>query len=422
MFTRRKLLKTATAAGAMAGLSGLATPSLAAGKKIKIGFVSPRSGPLAPFSDSDDHVISEFMKTAAARDMNIEIIIKDGQSNANRGSEVARELIVNDGVDLILVAGTPETTNPVSTVCEAEEVPCISSVAPWQSWFDSRQGNATSPKAFDYSYHFFWGYDDLTNAFVNMWDKIDTNKSVAALFPNDADGNALGHDTTGLPGIARGLGYKVTDTGRYQNLTDDFSSQINAFLEADAQILTGAVIPPDFITFWTQAKQQGFNPKFVSVAKALLFPQIPMALGDLGHNLACDVYWSPAHPYKSTLTGESTGDIAQGFTEATGRLWTQPIGFSHALLEVAVDALGRVSDPSNGDKLAEAISKTSIDSIVGNLTWGSDEVSAPANKNVTKTPVVGGQWRRKDGDNWELVIVDNSGAPEVKLTGEIETF
>jgi len=410
------------AAGALAGTSGLAMPAIASGKGIKIGFVSPRTGPLAPFSDSDDHVIGEFLKTKAAKDMKIEVIIKDGQSNANRGSAVARELIVNDKVDLVLVAGTPETTNPVSTICEAEEVPCISSVAPWQSWFDSQQADPKNPKPFDYAYHFFWGYDDLSNAFVNLWKQVESNKSLGVLFPNDADGNAMGDAKTGLPGIAREQGYKVTDLGRFQMLTDDYTSQINAFKDADVQIVSGAVIPPDFITFWTQAKQKGFNPKFVCVAKALLFPQVPQALGDLGHNLACDIYWSPAHPYKSTLTGQSAKDIAEGFVAKTGRIWTQPIGFTHALFETAVNVMGRVSDPRAHDKVAEAISSTSINSIVGPLKWGHDKVPEFARKNVTKTPVVTGQWRRESAEKWDLVIVDNTLAPEVPVTGKVETF
>lgn len=419
MVTRRHFLQGSAAA---AGVTAFGMPALASGAPIKIGFVSPRSGPLAPFSDSDDYVIQTFLQSQAARDLNIEVIVKDAQSNANRGSEVARELIVEDEVNLILVAGTPDTTNPVSTICEAEQVPCISSVAPWQSWFQSQQRDPANPQPFSYAYHFFWGYDDLTNAFINMWGRLDTNRSVGALFPNDADGIAMGDDTTGLPGIARGLGYQVTDTGRFQVLTDDFSAQIRAFMDADAQILTGALIPPDFITFWTQAKQRGYNPGFVSMAKALLFPQVPMALGDLGHNLACDVYWSPNHPFTSSLTGESAADIAAGFTEQTGRLWSQPIGFSHALFEVAVDALRRASDPTDYDAVAEAISTARVDSIVGHLAWGGDGVPAPANQNVTRTPVVGGQWRRESGDVWSLEIVDNGIAPEIPVTSELQTL
>ena len=82
-----------------------------------------------------------------------------------------------------------------------------------------------------------------------------------------------------FPPVLADLGYTLTDTGRYQNLTDDFSAQINAFRGNNVEIVTGVPIPPDFTTFWTQAKQQGFTPKAASIGKAILFPQAVEALG-----------------------------------------------------------------------------------------------------------------------------------------------
>ena len=71
--------------------------------------------------------------------------------------------------------------------------------------------------------------------------QLDTNKKVGGLFPNDADGNAWGDPKVGLPPAFDEAGYKLTDPGRYQNLTDDFSAQITAFKKADAEIVTGVV-------------------------------------------------------------------------------------------------------------------------------------------------------------------------------------
>ena len=133
----------------------------------------------------------------------------------------------------MLVASTPETTNPVSTQCEIEEVPCISTVAPWQPWFIGRQANPGGGppawKAFNYTYHFFWGLEDVIAVFTNMWSQVATNKSVGGLFPNDGDGNAWGDKEVGFPPVLEKGGYKLTDPGRYQNLTDNFSAQITAF-------------------------------------------------------------------------------------------------------------------------------------------------------------------------------------------------
>jgi roadblock/LC7 domain-containing protein len=38
------------------------------------------------------------------------------------------------------------------------------------------------------------------------------------------------------------------------------------------------------------------------------------------------------------------GQVAEAYTGETGRQWTQPIGFVHALFELAVDVMGRVDD------------------------------------------------------------------------------
>jgi branched-chain amino acid transport system substrate-binding protein len=420
MLSRRSFLKT----GAAVTASAIALPAFAKGTTIKIGYVSPQSGPLSAFAQADAYVIENFIKAAAAEGISVEVIAKDSQSNPNRAAEVARELIVRDEVHMICVASTPETTNPVCTIAEAEEIPVISSVAPWQPWFIGQQGNPADPaswQAFDYVHHFFWGLEDNVGVFMNMWDKFDSNKSVGALWPNDGDGNAWASDV-GMPPALAAAGYKLTDPGRYQNLTDDFSAQINAFKQAEADIMVGIPIPPDFTTFWTQAKQQGFNPKMVSVAKALLFPESVAALGELGHNMTCEVWWSPNHPYTSSLTGQSCADLAGEFEDYAKRQWTMPLGFVHALFEVALDAIKRAEDPTDGDEMAELIGATSLDTAVGKIEWNRDNVPPFAQKNISKTPLVGGQWRMQDDGTFDLVIVENGLAPEIPLTGELETL
>jgi branched-chain amino acid transport system substrate-binding protein len=334
--SRRRVLKAGAAGFGLAAASSLPAPLvLAASKKIKIGHVSPRTGPLAPFAVADTFAISMVRQKyrnglkIGRRTYEVEIISKDSQSNPNRAAAVAADLILKDEINLMCVGNTPETTNPVGDQCEANEVPCISSLAPWQPWFFTRGGKPG--KGFKWTYHFFWGLEDVIAVFLNMWDKLETNKTVAGLFPNDGDGNAWGDKTRGLPPALAKRGYKVIDPGRYQNLSDDFTAQITAFKRANAQILTGVVLPPDFTTFWKQSQQQGFRPKAASVGKAILFPSSVEALGKDGHNLSSEVWWTPGHPFKSSLTGHSCGQLAQAFTAATKRQWSQPVGFAHAL-------------------------------------------------------------------------------------------
>ena len=399
MVTRRTFIKGVAASGFIAGSSVWTVAASAKGQAMKIGYVSPKSGPLAAFAEADAYALDGFKAAAKAQGLDIEVIVKDSQSNPNRAAEVAKDLIVQSKVNLMLVASTPETTNPVATTCEAEEVPCISTVAPWQPWFIGQQANPTDPKSwkpFNYAYHFFWGLEDVIAVYTNMWQQLETNKSVGGLFPNDGDGNAWGDKTVGFPPVLDKLSYKLTDPGRYQNLTDDFSAQINAFKLAQCEIVTGVVIPPDFTTFWSQAKQLGFTPKIASIGKALLFPQAVEALGKAGNNLSTEVWWTPNHPFKSSLTGQSAAELAAGFTKATGRPWTQPIGFVHALFELAADVLKRAEDPTDPEGVAKAIAATKLDTVVGRVAWSGEKLPPFAAKNVAKTPLVGGQWRLKE--------------------------
>lgn len=423
MITRRKLLKSGAATGLALATPGLFAPAIAQGAKIRLGYVSPQSGPLAGFAESDAYNIEAFLASEAGA--NFEVIVKDSQSDPNRAAAVAKELIVDDEVNLMVVASTPETTNPVATTCEAEGMPVISTMAPWQPWFIGQQGNPADPaswKPFNYAFHYFWGLEDVIAVFLNMWNQVATNKVVGGLFPNDADGNAWGDPNVGVgPGFAA-QGYTLNDPGRYQNLNDDFSAQINAFKAANAEIVTGVVIPPDFTTFRNQALQQGYNPKIITVAKAILFPQSVEALGEAGHNLSSEVWWSATHPFKSSLTGQSAADLAADFTAKTSRPWTQPIGFVHSLFEVASNVMGRVSDVTDADAIAAAIAATDLDTMVGKVAWKGEGLPPFAAANVTKTPLVGGQWRRKEDGTFDLVVVDNQTAPAIPTGGTMEAL
>ena len=418
---RRQIIRGggALTVGVLAGSIGF--PALAQGRVFKLGYVSPQTGPLAAFGEADSFVIAgvrELFKngvTIGGKSVPVEIVVKDSQSNPNRAAEAAADLILKDKVDLMLVASTPETTNPVSDQCEVNEVPCLSTVAPWQPWFFARGGKPDA--GFKYTYHFFWGLEDVIAVYTNMWGQVETNKVVGGLFPNDGDGNAWGDKKLGFPPVLDSKGYKLIDPGRFQNLTDNFSAQIGAYKQAKAEIITGVVIPPDWTTFWTQASQQGLKPKIASVGKALLFPVALEALGATGQNLSTEVWWTPSHPFKSSLNGQSAKQIADAYTASTKKQWTQPIGFAHALFEIAADVMKRSKGPGERDGTLEALGSTKLDTIVGPIAWGGGPV-----KNVAKTPLVGGQWRLGGAFKYELVITSNETAPQIPSGGKMQAM
>lgn len=412
--SRRGFIQTAGATGALAATGGLASPAIAATKTIKIGFVTPQTGPLAIFAEPDQFTLNQFAKQIGDGLMlnstkhPVEFIVKDSQSNSNRASSVAQELILGDEVDIILATSTPDTTNPVADQAELNGVPCITNDTPWQPHFFGRQGDPAV--GFDYTFHFFWGLEDVISVFMGQWDQLDTNKVVGTLWPNDPDGNGWSDSKVGFPPVMAEAGYELIDTGRYQNMTDDFSSQISAFKKAGVEIVTGVMIPPDFTTFWTQAAQQDFHPKVMQIAKATEFPQAIAGLGDRADGLSVEVWWSPSHPFTSGFTGQTSAELAAEYETVTGNQWTMPLGFKHSLFEVAINALRHSEDPTDPDSIAAAIGRTAYNSVVGNIDFANGPVP-----NVAKTPLVGGQWRMENGKP-VLEIVENGDHANIPTT------
>ena len=279
-------------------------------------------------------------------------------------------------------------------------------------------GGPPAGSGFNYTYHFFWGLEDVIAVFTNMWGQVATNKAVGGLFPNDGDGNAWGDKVVGFPPVLDKLGYKLTDPGRYQNLTDDFRAQIGAFKQAECEIVTGVVIPPDFTTFWKQASQQGFKPKVASVGKALLFPVAVEALGKDGHNLSTEVWWTPSHPFKSSLTGVSAKELADAYRERD----QEAMDAADRLRPRAVRGGGRRAEARarsrrQGDRRDASPRPSSTRSSA--RCSGAARSCRPSRKNVAKTPLVGGQWRLKDG-KYDIVIIDNQTAPAIPVGGKME--
>src|SRR5665213_1750693 len=115
--TRRKVIGAmgVGAAGALAVPTLFGRPARAAGRTIKIGMVSPQTGPIAAFGEADQWVLGEVRKvlangiTVAGEQHPVEIVYRDSQSNPNRASEVAAQLINNDHIDIMVASSTSDT-------------------------------------------------------------------------------------------------------------------------------------------------------------------------------------------------------------------------------------------------------------------------------------------------------------------------
>ncbi|MDQ6879091.1 MAG: ABC transporter substrate-binding protein [Candidatus Dormibacteraeota bacterium] len=421
--TRRTLLKAAgvgaltLSAGALLEACDIKGTSTTPNGQITIGYVSPQTGEAAGFATGDNYVINGVRAASAYKNgfkaggktYDVKIIVKDSQSNGGRATAVTQELI-NAGADIVLCASTPEVTNPVATLCEASGVPCVATIVPWEAWYFGR--GAKPGDAFKFTTMFFFGLHEFAGCFFPMWTKMNTNKVVAEMYPNDPDGAAF--RTNFIP-LVKAAGYRSIDGGAYADGTTDYTSMINTFKRSNAQLYSNVPLPPDFNTFWKQAAQQGFKPKLATVAKVLLFPADTTALGDLVINIATDCWWSPYHPYTSTLTGQTAKQLADGFEAATGQQWLSSLGSVHSLFEIAHAAMTGVDNPKDKTALATKLKALSYTGISGPLDWTKGPMPG-----VAIQQPVGVQWRKGPKFPYSMVVVDNSLNKDVPTNGDLQ--
>ena len=201
---------------------------------IKVGFVTPATGPLAPFGETDGWAVDKVRQLLAkglgdlvGQAMTSRSWCKDGQSDPNRAAEVAGDLILNDGVHLIVPASTTDTVSPVADQAELNECPCISTGAPWQAIIFPRGG---ADKPFKWTYHFFWGLDE---ALEHLRRPVEH-----ASKPTARSACCFRRTPMAKPGATRNTacrcrrkkaGFEIVVPGYFQPRTNDYTAQINAF-------------------------------------------------------------------------------------------------------------------------------------------------------------------------------------------------
>ena len=110
--SRRGLIVSAGAAG----LAAAARPygAFAAGPEttLKVGFVSPRTGKLGGFGETDGYILELARKALASglkvgdKTYGVDILDRDSQSDPARAGQLAKTLINSDKIDMMLVVST----------------------------------------------------------------------------------------------------------------------------------------------------------------------------------------------------------------------------------------------------------------------------------------------------------------------------
>ncbi|WP_127805767.1 ABC transporter substrate-binding protein [Hydrogenophaga sp. NH-16] len=413
--TRRDWLQQACA-GAAALASGTA---LAADEDtVRVAWISPQTGALAAFGVTDRYAVDLLSPRLNAgipgpngKLRKVQVELHDAASSSARAQALAlaRELIAS-GVHLVLATATPEICNPVSDVCEAAGVPCVTAIAPWQAWFYGRKGDPV--KGFDWTFHFFCGLEDFSDVYSSLLAKADVGQQIGGIFGDDIDGDAF---VKAFPGPMKTRGLELWVPDRVPLGNPNWAALAQKLKAANIQAVTGVLPPPAAMAFFSAAQQVGYKPRMASIAKAFPFPDTVAAVHREGLALTNEVWWSPAWPFTSKLTGQKASEVTRTYEVATGKPWLQTLGFSHALMEVVAETFRTASNLGRA-AVRDAVARMQVNTVVGPLNWRNSH----PNRNVCITPAVGGQWQRGPNGRWVLHVVDNTRSPFIPRTEELK--
>jgi branched-chain amino acid transport system substrate-binding protein len=422
---RRALLRlagtaavAAPASTALAACSGSSSTSTV--RKVRIGLVTPQSGTLYRWADADLY-IADIMKDYFAKNGGlsvggtthpVEIHVRDSESTFARAGKAASQLIYDDGVDIVLVDATTDTVVPVADQCEAMGIPCISTLAPWESFFYGRGGDINKP--FTWTYHFFAGAAEYIAAYSAIWNQqseVPNNRRVGLLLPDDLDGQTFRDHIFRqyIDNPANGFAAIEPTPVVYTPGKQPFTDIAALFQSQNVHIVTGILSVEDFKQF-LHASSGRLAPRIGTISRAAMFSEdIKADDNTVVNGLTTEMFWSPDHNFRSSLTNQTAKQLADAY-ENTGSTWSQQLGASMALFDVAAEAIRQVNSIDDKASIAKVLRNLTATTMIGKVTFGGSREGVPAN--VATIPLNGGQWlwvTENSEYRFRLFLVNNAG-------------
>ena len=418
---RKKIFAVVLALTMAVGLFGAMTASAA--DTIKIGYVNPTTGPLAGNGEGAQWVIDQITKwvdeqggiEVDGEKKPVEVILYDSESDSSKCAEMAQKLIEENEVDMIIAIQTPETVIPVAATAERYGVPCVSIQAP----VNPVAANVAGGIECEWVYHAFWTIENVYECHKALWTAAGYGPGegykVGLTFATDADGTAW-HDifVEKLPED----GYVVVDPGQYPSGSNDFTSLANTFKSEGIDILAGTNIPPDFLNVYKACLAAGVEVGCITMGKCCLLPGDVSVLENdtqgLAQGIMTEVWWTPAYPFSSAVTGISAADLGAAYSaDNDGRDMPQPAGYAYASLEIAVDALTRAAS-TDPEAIREALAATDLETVVGPIKYDKEFLGL----HYGDTVIAGGQWQLQEDGTEKLVVIDNTVYDVIAVEGE----
>lgn len=367
--TRRLTLAAVAAASALSLSACLASPEQGGSEAddpdapIVVGVSLPLTG---DFAEPGKGVQRGYEAWAAHVNENggllgrqVELVIVDDQSNADRVASDYERLINQDGVDLIFGPFSTRLVVPAAQVAQDYGFLFVEPAGAAAEVFEQGFDNlfyAAPAIADDH-------YDHLVEHVLAL-PEAERPKTVAVASMDDpfAQGTAYG-----LRDQLAEAGVEVVVDEVYPPNTTDFSGIAAKIADSEADLLIVGSQYQDGVNLVVALQQQGYQPQMAAISGAPTNAEFPEAIGEKTEGILAPTGYTPTAPYPSNQEFVEFYEAEHGSppAEDEANAWT-----TGQVVAAAVEAVG-CADPSAEcqEQLVGWLKENEVETVVGPLSW-----------------------------------------------------
>lgn len=307
----------------------------------------------------------------------VELVILDDQSNADRVAADYERLINQDGADLVFGPFSTRLVIPAAQVAEEYGFLFVEPAGAAPEVFEQGFQNlfyAAPAVAEDH-------YNHLADAIEALpEDQRPQTAAYAAMDDPFAQGTAYG-----LKARLEEMGVETLVDEVYPPNTTDFSSIAAKIADSEADIIVGGTQYQDAVNLILALQQLDYQPTMAAFSTAPTNPEFAEAIGEKTEGILSPTGYTP----------EATYPENEAFVEFYTELHGNPPGEDEAnawttgeVVAAAVEAVGCADpDPECQSQLVDWLRNNEVDTVVGPLSW--DEAGRPQGAHMIQQYVDG---------------------------------
>jgi branched-chain amino acid transport system substrate-binding protein len=284
----------------------------------------------------------------------VKLVVLNNQSDPTTAAQQVRDLVLKDGAQALLGAGTPPITVPQALIAETLRVPYLTTNTPVGAFAAGSKGG------WKYSWDMFFSEKEQASGIIKAVGRFPTNHKIALFTDNEPDGVV---ERPLYKAAAAAAGDQVVGDFSFPVGTSDFTSFITQAKAKGAQVVVGQMDPPDAVTLFKQMKSLGYAPKIGIVAKAADFIAWVNALGSVAEGSLLEAVWLPSWNYPGTSHIEAT--LGKRF-DNLGDLGTATAAYS--VVNVMLNAFERAGS-TDASRVNTALGATSLATPYGHVRF-----------------------------------------------------